>query len=103
MPALLVYSFLQDAPPFPDQLLNPTTYRMETFSTREAALRKARYVSSHSRVYNLAIWDIEPALADSEVRRWIDNNPAADLSPASEAQAPAPRTEPSSSAPEPGM
>ena len=87
MPALLVYSFLEDVAPFPDQLLNPAAYRMETFDNREAALRKARYVMSHSRVYNLAVWDIGQALDDRAVRGWIEANPAADLSPASEAQA----------------
>lgn len=87
MPALLVYSFLQDVAPFPDQLLNPTAYRMETFTDREAALRKARYVTSHSRVYNLAVWDLAAGLDDRAVRGWIEANPAADLSPASEAQA----------------
>lgn len=90
MSALLVYSFLEDVSPFPDQLLNPTAYRMETFDNREAALRKARYVTSHSRVYNLAVWDIGQALDDRAVRGWIEANPAADLSPASEAQAGAP-------------
>jgi hypothetical protein len=85
MPALLAYSFLEDVAPFPDQLLNPTAYRMETFPTREAALRKARYVVSHSRVYKLAVWDVAPAMDDAEVRRWISDNPATDLSPASEA------------------
>ncbi len=87
MPALLVYSFLEDVAPFPEQLLNPTAYRMETFDSREAALRKARYVTSHSRVYNMAVWDIGQALDDRAVRGWIEANPAADLSPASEAQA----------------
>ena len=87
MPALLVYSFLEDVAPFPDQLLNPTAYRMETFDDPEAALRKARYVTSHSRVYNLAIWDLGQALDDRAVRGWIEANPASDLSPASEAQA----------------
>lgn len=88
MSALLVYSFLEDVAPFPDQLLNPTAYRMEAFETREAALRKARYVVSHSRVYNLAVWDTAPALGDTAVRDWIAANPARDLSPASEAQSP---------------
>ena len=87
MPALLVYSFLGDVAAFPDQLLNPMAYRMETFDNREAALRKARYVTSHSRVYNLAVWDIGQALDDPAIRGWIEANPASDLSPASEAQA----------------
>jgi hypothetical protein len=88
MPALLAYSFLEDLAPFPDQLLNPTAYRLECFPTRDAALVKARYVTSHSRVYNLAVWDVEPVLDDRQVRAWIQANPAEDLSPASEAQAP---------------
>jgi hypothetical protein len=88
MAALLVYSFLEDIAPFPDQLQNPTAYRMETFETRREALSKARYVVSHSRVHHLAVWDLAVGLDDADVRRWILDNPADDLSPASEAQAP---------------
>ena len=88
MRTLLVYSFLEDIAPFPDQLLNPTAYRMEAFASREAALQKARYVVSHSRVYNLALWDLSEAVGDADVRSWIHDHPAADLAPASEAAQP---------------
>lgn len=85
MPALLVYTFLQDVPPFPAQLGNPTAYRLETFASREDALRKARYVVSHSRVHHLAVWDLDHAMDDAAVRGWIAANPSASLGPTSEA------------------
>lgn len=88
MTTLLVYSFLSDMPPFPAQALNPTAYKLEAFGSREDALRKARYVVSHSRVHQLAVWDLAQAMDDTAVRQWIADNPAADLSPASEAHAP---------------
>lgn len=85
MTSMLVYSFLPDPGPFPRQVLNPLAYKMETFPDRESALRKARYVTSHSRVHHLAVWDISQALDEPEIRRWIGENPAADLGLASEA------------------
>lgn len=85
MPALLVYTFLEDVPPFPDQLGNPTAYRLETFESRDDALRKARYVVSHSRVRHLAVWDLAQAMDDAAVRRWIAANPSPLLGPTSEA------------------
>lgn len=88
MAALLVYAFLEDMAPFPDQLLNPTAYRLETFASRDDALAKARYVVSHSRVYNLAVWDLAAALDDAAVRDWIARHPDPTLAPASEAAAP---------------
>jgi hypothetical protein len=88
MPVMLVYSFLEDVPAFPQQILNPMAYKLETFDTREQALQKARYVVSHSRVHQLAVWELSQALDDAAVRRWIGDHPASDLSPASEAGAP---------------
>lgn len=86
MSVLLVYSFLQDMDPFPAQVLNPLAYKTEAFATAEDALRKARYVLSHSRAYHLAIWNLAPVMDDGEIRRWVAGNPDAKLSPASEAR-----------------
>ena len=91
MPAfLLSYSFHGETGAFPASAHQPDDYRFEVFATRADALRKARFVTSHSAVYGLAIHELAAAMSEPEIRAWIAANPDPEIAPASEAAAPEP-------------
>jgi hypothetical protein len=85
MTTLLSYALTADTPPFPERALDPLAYKLEAFDDPAQALRKARYVASHSQVHHLALWTLQPALDDAQVREWISRHPDPALGAASEA------------------